>query len=356
MNILSVGALWEGSTSLMRSRALEDLGHHVTPIDTETPEVARRESGYMYRAMRRLFGPLDTAGANAAIVRHMRQQQYDVLWINKGLTIKAATLRKVKQLQPQCRIVGYTTDDMCAPHNQSRRFLKHLPLYDLFLTMNLRGYDLEGLKALGAKHVEFTETGFDPHTHRPLELSEEDRRKYGADVGFIGFYESDRAERMNYLAEHGVAVQIIGSYWDRWPNAHKLLKINNTNVWGQSYAKAICATKINLGFLRKLNRDLVTTRSVEIPACGAFMLAERTDAHLALFEEGKEAEFFDSNEEMLDKVRYYLAHPEERERIAAAGRERCLASGYSYQERLRKNLMQLGAEQCSEPATLGSHA
>src|SRR4029450_7028444 len=93
--------------------------------------------------------------------------------------------------------------------------------------------------------------------------------------------------------------------------------------------RAICATRINLCFLRKVNRDLQTTRTMEIPACGAFMLAERTDEHRAPFEEGKEAEYFESGVELRAKVDYYLAHEEERRRIGLAGRERCLRSGYS---------------------------
>ena len=101
-------------------------------------------------------------------------------------------------------------------------------------------------------------------------------------------------------------------------------------VFGENYTKAICSFDINLGFLRKLNRDLQTTRSVEIPACGGFLLAERTDEHRRLFREGVEAEFFSSRHELLENCRRYLAAPEVRRTVAAAGLERCIRSDYSY--------------------------
>ena len=58
------------------------------------------------------------------------------------------------------------------------------------------------------------------------------------------------------------------------------------------------------------------------------MLGERTLEHISLFNEGTEAEFFDSNEEMLLKIKYYLTNEAMRIKIAKAGRLRCLTSGY----------------------------
>ncbi len=140
------------------------------------------------------------------------------------------------------------------------------------------------------------------------------------------------------LAHNGLGVRIWGNGWPQRSTVVPGMRVERKALYADEFARAICAFDINLAFLRKMNRDVQTTRSVEIPACGAFMLAERTDEHCALFEEGKEAEYFGSERELLDKAKYYVAHPEERQRIAIAGRERCLKSGYSYQERLRTML------------------
>ena len=95
------------------------------------------------------------------------------------------------------------------------------------------------------------------------------------------------------------------------------------------------ASRINLAFLRKANRDQHTTRTFEIPACGGFELSERTDEVLSFFEEGKEIECFDSVEELKDKAAYYLEHETQRQRIAAAGLARVQRSPYSYTDHIQ---------------------
>jgi spore maturation protein CgeB len=143
---------------------------------------------------------------------------------------------------------------------------------------------------------------------------------------------------MLYLAERGIKVTVYGNGWSSWISKNPNLIVKNKPIYAEEYVKAINSTKINLCFLRKINRDDVTSRSVEIPACGGFMLGERTLRHLEYFEEGKEAEFFGSDKEMLEKVRFYLENADKREKIARAGRERCANSGYSMRTQLEQML------------------
>ena len=75
-------------------------------------------------------------------------------------------------------------------------------------------------------------------------------------------------------------------------------------------------------------------RTFEIPACSAFMLAERTDEHLELFKEDKEAVYFTSTEELVDKVAFYLKHEAARRQIAEAGYRRLTTGGFTYWDRL----------------------
>lgn len=76
------------------------------------------------------------------------------------------------------------------------------------------------------------------------------------------------------------------------------------------------------------------------------MLADRTEEHLELFDEGKEAEYFGSDEEYVEKIHYYLKKGTARERIARAGHLRCMTSGYSYDDRIRAVMSDIKIRAC----------
>jgi len=262
----------------------------------------------------------------------------DVVWVDKGLIVRAATLAKLRRRNSRIVLLSYSPDDMMNPRNQSRDYLDCLPLYDIHVTT--KSYNVPELLKAGAKRAMMVDNGYSEEVHQPVALSSDERATLGGPVGCVAFWEKHREILLTMLAEHGIPVRI----WGPWPNRryHPNLCVEGVRAWADDYPRVICAFDINLAFLRKENRDLQTTRSVEIPACGAFMLAERSTEHERLFVEGKEAEFFGSDEELLSKVRYYLAHPEERQRIAKAGRERCTTSGYGNRHRMAEVIVHVG--------------
>jgi len=87
--------------------------------------------------------------------------------------------------------------------------------------------------------------------------------------------------------------------------------------------------------MSKLNNSTHTTRSFEIPACGALLLSERTNEMKELFEEDKEAVYFSDKEELVQKVQLLLKEPERRNAIAASGHRRCISDGHDVDSRIR---------------------
>jgi spore maturation protein CgeB len=282
------------------------------------------------RLARRLGLPADRAGANARLRRRLESKDFDALWVEQGLVLRPETLACAKRLQPELELIHFSEDDLFLRHNQSRWLRQGLSVYDLVVTTKRRNADPEELPTLGAVQVHYEPKTFDPAFHRPLALSDADRERFGCDVGFIGTFESARARACLALAEAGIEVRVFGNGWQRFRRTHPKLRVERRPLSGLDYIKGLCASRIQLGFLRQRNRDEHSDRSVEVPACGVFLLAERTQEHLELFAEGREASYFTDPQDLIGKTIHYLTAERERERIAAAGRRRCLESDYSH--------------------------
>lgn len=70
-------------------------------------------------------------------------------------------------------------------------------------------------------------------------------------------------------------------------------------------------------------RETANMRLFEATGVGAFVLSERFDNLEDFFEPGREIEVYSDVHELVDKTRFYLNHPEERQRIADRGLRRC---------------------------------
>ena len=328
MKFFFAGALHLNAGPTIRAKTLRDLGNEVELFDTKPYEVW---GGIYISYLLRRTGlvKINHAILNKQLAERAIASKPDVLWIDKGRYVCGATLRKIKE-QTDATIVYDTLDYMFAPFNKTWQVLSSIPEYDLIVTMRK---DHDEYYEHGAKKVLRLWCGYYQEVFKPVELSVEDEQLYSAEVMFCGTPEIERAETLVFLINHGINVKIWGVKHD-WKRLKCFKQLESHFIdsylhWPE-YAKSINASKIGLCFLKKVSKDEHTFRSLEIPACGAFMAAERTNEHMELFEEDKEAIFFSSNQELLDKIRYYLSHDEERKQIADAGRKKCVDQDYTF--------------------------
>lgn len=313
--------------------ALRHLGHEVKAFRWchyfKRPKGA---FGVLVHLLRRaqnkyLMGPV-IGHLNRDLIAAALQFKPEVLFVYRGTHVTRATLLTIKKIFPDCVLIGYNNDDPFSPAYPTyvwRHFLRAVPAYDLMLAY--RHANLTDLRGAGAQRVELLRSWYVPERNHPVELSEDDKKKYEADVVFIGHYEDDqRLECLEAIVRQGVRLRLFGPGYDWDPVIQKSSALSGLApvrlVWGEDYNRALCGAKIALCFLSKLNRDTYTRRCFEIPATGTLMLSEYSDDLSSLYKAGVEADFFRNRDEMMEKIRYYLTHEEERQRVARSGQLR----------------------------------
>lgn len=333
--ILCIGSYRDPSNAWRRVLAFRKLGHNVAAIDVSRYHPFRAQ--VLRKSYRILAGPL----ANRLLLRSLRakikQLTPEIVFLEKSTWLMAGDQQRLKRLSPPgCQWVHYNPDDPFGEYSKGwDQFLQALPLYDVHFVP--KAGNVEEYRARGAKRVFPFDRSFDPDLHRPIQLTEAEQRRFGCDIGFIGTWAPHREEMIARLIQSGVPVTVWGNGWPNgrhWPIIRPHWQ--GPSQTGENYVKAICGMKIALHFLRKENRDEQDSRTFEIPACGTFMLAERTTKHEEFFRDGTEAVFFDTFDELQEHARKFLKNSRERDSIAHQGLNRCLSSGYDHASRLRE--------------------
>ncbi|MGA9061366.1 MAG: glycosyltransferase [Terracidiphilus sp.] len=314
-------------------RALRDLGIKVELFDTHSYMPAnlagRLEQHY-------LFGP-HIGTVNRMVVERVREAHPDVVVFYHGHHYNRETIAQVARM---AFASGSHCDDPFgrAGLREYRLLVQALPEYDGYHVN--RQCNLAEAAAYGVKRVRVLMMYYIPWLHYPCSLSAEEQKIWGSDVVFAGHMEPDlRIECLTRVVRDGLKCRIFGGEVG-WSSAlpvdvYRILR-PIPNARGGDYRRALCASKIGACFFSKWNRDQYTNRSWEIPACGTFLLSERTPAMQEFYSEGKEAEFFDSPGEFIDKARFYLRNESARKGIAAAGYARVIASGNDIYSRMRQ--------------------
>lgn len=202
-----------------------------------------------------------------------------------------------------------------------------------------------------------------PDIYKPYPLN----REY--DVTFVGQNYLSRQDYMEYLYRNGIDVHAWGPNWENALMPSKRGMVNRvksklglnkqvlpkTNVNGplsdEELINMYSRSKISLNFSEVVVSDKnydsgaikrhIRLRDFEAPMSGAFYITGYQDELKEYYEIDKEIVCYDTKEELLEKIRYYLKHPDEAEAIRIAGHKRALKD-HTWENRFKELFNKIG--------------
>lgn len=334
---------WLGSNGYAGMKALRRAGWSVQVV-AEWESVPVRWQSTLMRAIGRGLRPLAVGEFNRRLLQQAERTAADLLVVFKGTFVRAETLRALRARG--VRLVCFYPDVSFRAHGP------YLPAalgeYDcIFTTKSFGVHDLDA--QLGVRHVKLVRHAFDADLHRPITPSRDDIERYGCDVSFIGTWSPKKEQIVRTLHARlpHVRLRIWGEQWHTSARRSGLESVvQGKPVEGEEYVRALVSSKINLGILSEhragsSSGDQITSRTFHIPACGGFMLHERTPEVLEILSEPTEVVCYADSDELVAQVGRFLEDDAGRVVIAKRGHERITAS-HSWDHRIREILAQAG--------------
>lgn len=139
-----------------------------------------------------------------------------------------------------------------------------------------------------------------------LELMERQRDIDVAFLGQISGYRSVRRAYLDFMLENKVSL-------------HYAAYDKNQQCSHDKYYEILSRSKIGINFSMSVDKHQLKARVFETMLAGSLLLEERNEQTAYYFTEDVDYVAFSSENELLQKIRYYLAHENERKKIAETG-------------------------------------
>ena len=309
MKLLYVAEAIEGSRALQRFHALKKLHPDAELFLYENNQYGINGGGSLaYKITYKLRMPLEFNKVNCRLISRISECSPSFVFFEKCLALHPKTYAHSKAIG--AINIAIFEDDVCLKHNSSIYLDRSLRHIDYVFTTKEKNVGHE-FNDMGASNSFIVDPSFCKEVF-PFITTILEPIHFKYDVSFIGTYESERADYILSLLENDINIDIWGNGWKKI--RHPKLSVHNA-LYEKEYRNIIANSKINLCFLRKKNRDSITSRSIEIPVSGGFMLAEDTKRHRDVFGNDSVG-FFRSKDELLCQVHYFLKNEQLRVEMA----------------------------------------
>ena len=220
--------------------------------------------------------------------------------LNRSIVQPVANL-KTKNYIPCSLIIWW---DTCS-NTFSKANLSKSDIFDLHVIMDNPQMDFESSEICEVTRKKLLSL-FTPYNSNSLFLPLQKDIGYSF-LGQISAYRNNRKEFIDFLKGHDGRGYL--STYDR-----------NKQMSHEEMGQILGRSKIGINFAFSVDRNQLKGRVFEILFSGAMLLESENEQTASLFENGKDYVSFTTKEDMTEKVKYYLANDQERNRIAESGR------------------------------------
>lgn len=158
---------------------------------------------------------------------------------------------------------------------------------------------------------------FNVRIHKKPAVSKyECEENVGIDVMTYGTMYPYRVRMLSELLKHGIDLKVYGVKPHRFYNSSIDSAFQNKYISGNEKSRLLYGTKIVFNQMHYAEIGSVNNRFFEVNGSGAFQLSDYRPVLNDLLPIDPQLVSFRTLDEGIDKVKYYLAHPEERIEIA----------------------------------------
>jgi spore maturation protein CgeB len=331
LKILVSGQFYPDSFGRNIAETARRMGHEVARVET-TPLHRHLNTLWVgfWMIAPRLFPALETR-RQRKLVRAAREFAPDLILLTYG-TLPPQVIRELRGVC-SARIAVWYPDNLV---NLGRQYLLASDLDAWFFKDPYIARILRDKLTLNAFYMP---EACNNVWHRKVELSAEDQRKFGCDLVTASNMYYYRAKSLEPFRNYNL--KIWGRSYPSWLSSPLRAVYQDIYVAEEEKARAFNAAKIVLNTMHYGEIEGVNCRLFEAAGCGAFQIADWKPALPDLFEPEREIVTFRTQQDLKEKVDYYLAHPDERQEIADRAYARAHQE-HTYERRLEKMFEILG--------------
>lgn len=335
MKMLILGAFDKGALEHYYVAGLKLCNAEIDSFDITRDYYSAIGKSVFSKSINKLHPGFFFDGINRKLLQFAGNKMFDVILVFKGLTLYPST---IEFLKTKTRLICCYNPDhpfhFYSAGSGNSNIKKSISLYDIYFTYASSVVEeLKKTYGVASFRIPF---GFDSN-NKAMPLPEENL--FAGKWLFAGAYDAHRSAVLGRTASKDLVI-----YGDRkWHsrsqgNTFIRQSYAGRGLYDQEYKSAIHASMGVINLLREQNikEQSHNMRTFEVPGYHGLLISNRTGEQSSFFEEDKEAVYFETTEELKDKLSYLQKNISVTNKIKEAAFSRALSSGYSYTDRSRE--------------------